>query len=445
MRPEGIGRSNERVGTVRRGPSIRSRLGKPESSSRVRGAVDHNGSVIRPGQVVLLAATALLVVGVVMSTSAGLAVDRELGVLGVLTGRPVILGLLALAGMTAGALLPVDRWLEVRGARDLLPWLVLGCVLAVALVQIPGVGEVRNGARRWVEVAGVGFQPSELTKWGLILALAAWCTRRPGAMGRFAEGVLPPLVVIGACTALIALDDLGTALLVGMVAVIMLVAGGMRLAHAGLLAAIGLAGAVAAVIARPYRLRRLETFFAPTDDPSDAGYHVVQSLNAISESGTWGRGLGHGLRKFEYLPEDETDFVFSIVCEELGMAGALLVAVLVAAVVLGGLSVVRRTSSPLAALAALGTSLTFAGQAAINLLVVTGLAPTKGIALPLVSAGGTGWCLTAFCLGLLERIDRRAEADLIATRPGIDADAIDPPTADVRSDPTGTGLAPAAG
>ena len=134
-------------------------------------------------------------------------------------------------------------------------------------------------------------------------------------------------------------------------------------------------------------------------DPDGIGYHVIQSMAAVAGGGLPGRGLGNGLQKFGYLPEDTTDFIFAVVCEELGLIGAVVVVCLYAALLLSGFGIVRRAAHPFERLLGLGVVLTLGFQALINLLVVTGLAPTKGIALPLLSWGGTGWCLTAFSIG----------------------------------------------
>jgi len=236
-------------------------------------------------------------------------------------------------------------------------------------------------------------------------------------MGRLGSGFLAPMALVALICALIATEDLGTAVLIAMVGVLMVLAAGAKLRHVALLIPFGAAGFAAAVLASPYRIDRLRAFLDPYQDPQGIGYHVLQSMAAVSGGGLAGRGLGNGLQKFGYLPEDTTDFIFAIISEELGLVGAAVVICLYATLLLCGFSIVRRAEHPFQRLLGLGILLTIGLQALINLAVVTGLAPTKGIALPLVSAGGTGWCLTAFCLGLLASIDReqaRKEAAGIA-------------------------------
>jgi cell division protein FtsW len=179
------------------------------------------------------------------------------------------------------------------------------------------------------------------------------------------------------------------------------------------LAALAFAGAV---VANPYRLTRLETFLNPYKDPEGSGYHMIQSMLAVHNGELTGRGLGHGMQKFGYLPEDQTDFLFAIICEETGLAGAALVALLYAGILWAGLSIIRKQPAPFLKLIAVGVLATLGLQALINLAVVTGLGPTKGIALPLLSAGGTGWILTSACLGTLIAIDRHARSATPATR-----------------------------
>jgi cell division protein FtsW len=152
---------------------------------------------------------------------------------------------------------------------------------------------------------------------------------------------------------------------------------------------------------------RIRAFLDPYADPQGIGYHILQSMGAIHGGGLAGRGLGNSIQKFGYLPEDTTDFIFAIVCEELGVMGAAVVIALYAFLLLCGLSIVRRTTNAAQQLLGVGVLLAVGLQAFINIAVVTGSAPTKGIALPLLSSGGTGWVLTAFCIGLLVSMDRK--------------------------------------
>ncbi|RMH14364.1 MAG: stage V sporulation protein E, partial [Planctomycetota bacterium] len=226
-------------------------------------------------------------------------------------------------------------------------------------------------------------------------------------LSRFWKGLFPAVVAVGAVSSFVVLEDLGTGVLMAAAAGVVLVAAGARLWQFALFIPFGLLGVVAAILQNPYRMDRIVAFLNPYADPQHTGFHMIQSMATVAGGGFTGRGLGHGLQKFGYLPEDQTDFLFAIICEELGVAGALFVLALYALLAWTMLAIVRRERSTLLRLGALGIIATFTLQASINLMVVTGLGPTKGIALPLLSAGGTGWILTAASLGLLVAIDRR--------------------------------------
>ena len=368
--------------------------------------------MLRAGQGLILITLALLSIGVLMVTSAGLTVaeaDRfELA--DVLMGRPAVFALLAIIALIVGACVPLERVYQARGVASPVFWILLLVPLLLLLVHVPGVGRNINGASRWLTLGPIGFQPSELAKWGLIIVLAWYAAHRAGAMGRLLQGFVLPMAVVGAFCALIATEDLGTAVLIGMVAIGMLIAGGVKVLHASLVLPVGAAGFTAAVLHSPYRLERIRAFLDPYADPQGNGYHMVQSMAAVAGGGLPGRGLGNSVQKFGYLPEDTTDFIFAIICEELGIIGATFVITLYVLLLCCGMSIVRRAAHPFQRLLGLGIMLTIGLQALINLAVVTGCGPTKGIALPLVSAGGTGWVLTAFSVGLLVSMDRRPAA-----------------------------------
>ena len=355
---------------------------------------------------------ALLVIGVVMVTSAELEIDAptQLTLQSILFGKHSLYALLALAALGLGSLVPVQQIYTRRGGSSPIPWLLLGTFVLLLSVHVPGLGHEKNGAVRWINVGFLTFQPSEVAKWVLPIIVAWHCCRRVGSITSFRKGFLPPVLIVAACCALIAGEDLGTAILIFSVCTLMVLAAGARVWHAALLAAPAAFAIVGLIITSPYRVNRILAYLNPYDQPRGIGYHIIQSIAAVGGGGLLGRGLGNSIRKFGYLPEDTTDFIFAIICEELGIAGALIVISLYAVLVVCGLGVIRRADSAFARLLGLGIVLTIGLQAALNLAVVTGLAPTKGIALPLLSRGGTGWLMTAFSIGLLVSIDRVASA-----------------------------------
>lgn len=404
---------------------------------------------MRLGHTIALTVLSLLTIGVVMVTSARMEVapvGELVSTVPGITAKSIIFSRqtaymgLAIAAMVVGASLPVRRFAEQAangGAIDRDRWAGIGPTLLVGfglvvlcgMVYLPVIGKEVNGSHRWLRLPiggadGLSVQPSEIAKWVMIPLVAWYVTVRSKAMHEFGKGLFPILMVIGLVAGFIILEDLGTGALIAGVAAVLLLAGGGRIWQLALLFPIGLAGLTGAILASDYRRKRILAFLDPFEDSQGIGYHIVQSLITISEGRGWGRGLGGGLNKFGYLPEDWTDFLFPVICEELGIAGAAMVITLFCLLVCTGLLIVWRERNSMLRLWGLGIVATIGGQAVFNLMVVTALAPTKGIALPLLSSGGTGWILTAFSLGVLIAIDRTAErsvADETSESPERDA------------------------
>ncbi len=281
------------------------------------------------------------------------------------------------------------------------------CCLALVLTHF---GVTINGARRWLMIRvgahHIGFEPSELAKWVLIVFIAAYAAHQSQQIRNFWRGFVPLIAVVGLTVALILKEDFGTAaLMVGIAAMMMLMAG-CKWWHLALFIPPAVAVGYFAVWHVPYRRERLLIFLHPHLDPQGAGYNPIQSLLSFSSGGFWGKGLGDGIQKMGYLPEDSTDFIYSLIAEELGFMGCLLVISLYMALVIVGWRVVHRADTMFTKLVAFGTTATVGLQAAMNVAVVTVTVPTKGIALPMISAGGTGWILTAGAVGLLMNIER---------------------------------------
>jgi cell division protein FtsW len=305
---------------------------------------------------------------------------------------------------------------------------VFGLLALLGSVYVPGIRSPKNGSHRWVNLHVPGFesvQPSELAKWGLVLLIAWYASRSAARMKSFWVGLVPGLIAIGMVAGFVVIEDLGTGALMAAASALMLVAAGARLWQLALLFPLPAFGAFLAIITNPYRMHRIESFMNPYLDPQGKGFHMIQSMVSVASGKVFGTGLGGSLQKFGYLPEDTTDFIFAIICDELGVMGAMVVLFLLGCLVWSVWQIVRREQAPMLKLIGLGVMATVGVQALINLAVVTGLGPTKGIALPLVSSGGTGWILTAAALGLVIAIDRSqsAEARMNARRArGIDAE-----------------------
>jgi len=350
---------------------------------------------------------ALLSLGVVMvySASAIIAAER-FGDPFFFLKRQLFWALLG-GGCLWGALALDYRRLE----RLVIPLLALSLVLLV-LVLVPPFGQSINGTRRWFRVASLSFQPVELAKFALVIYLAAFFTRNQAQVQSFAKGLLPVLLVAGVMAGLTILQpDLGNSLALVVLPLALAYLAGARVTH---MAAIALAAlpVVALLIAmKPYRLRRMVAFMNPWDDPQGSGFQIIQSFLAIGSGGMLGRGLGESKQKLFYLPEPHTDFIFAIIGEELGLLGATAVIVLLALLIWRGLRVGLRAPDAFGGYLALGLTVMLATQTLVNLGVVMGALPTKGLPLPFISFGGSALCTTMFSAGILLNISQHAGYD----------------------------------
>jgi cell division protein FtsW len=282
----------------------------------------------------------------------------------------------------------------------------MASVVALALVLIPGIGLERGGARRWLGLGGFSLQPSELTKLAVVLFLARALSRKRDQL-RQISSVLSILAVVGLCAGLILLQpDFGTATILCALVYLMLFVAGAHPLH---LAGLGVAGAAAlgllATLAE-YRMRRLLCFLDPWADSQGCGFQLVQSLIAVGSGGATGVGLGQSRQKMFYLPEAHTDFIFSLVGEELGLVGALCVLALFGLIAVRGFRVASRHPDPFASLLAFGLTLMVVLSAVVNVGVVLGLLPTKGLPLPFVSYGGSALLGAMIAAGMLAALSR---------------------------------------
>lgn len=287
--------------------------------------------------------------------------------------------------------------------------LLLISILLLVLVLIPGIGEVRNNARRWISVAGVfTFQPSELTKLAIILDFSASIARKKDLMLTWKAGVKPYVCVLGIIAVLMMGEPhlSGTILILG-TGVVLMVAGGLhwRWISAGITVGFGTVVAFLSGMI-PYGQSRIAMWKDPFIDASGAGYQLAQSLIAIGSGGLTGTGLGRSRQKFLYLPEEHNDFIFAVVCEELGLIGACLILMLFAAIILRGYWIALRAPDRFGSLLVVGVISLFAMQTFLNVAVVTGLLPTTGISLPFFSYGGTALCLQLLEMGIVLSVSK---------------------------------------
>jgi cell division protein FtsW len=308
----------------------------------------------------------------------------------------------------AGAMwlaLRVDyRWLE----KAVVPALIVAGVLLV-LVLIPPIGQAINGTRRWIRLGPVSFQPAELAKVALVVYLAAFLARKRGAMEDFKTGALPPLLVAGAMAGLVlAQPDLGNCLTLIALTFGLLYLAGSPIKHLAWVAAPAVPLLMLAVWMAPYRMRRITAFMDPWADPRGSGFQIIQSWLALGNGGPLGQGIGGSRQKLFYLPESHTDFIFAILGEELGFVGGVAIVALFAVLIWRGLRIGLRAPDAFGSYLALGITVLLATQTLVNLGVVTGLLPTKGLPLPFISYGGSALLMTMLATGVLLNISQHA-------------------------------------
>lgn len=286
--------------------------------------------------------------------------------------------------------------------------LLAATLVALLLVLLPGVGVTRGGAQRWIMFPGFAFQPAELAKLAIVFYLAHSMAKKEQRIQIFSIGVLPHLIVGGAFLGMLLLEpDFGTALIVTMLLYLMLFVGGARLPHLVSTALVALPVLIYVMLTAPYRVQRLMTFLNPWSDPKDTGFQIIQSLIAFGSGEFWGRGLGESRQKLYYLPEAHTDFVFSVIGEELGLVGALFVVLLFGIILARGLRLTSRIEEPFEQYLAFGITVLLGAQALIHMAVVMGLMPTKGLVLPFISYGGTAMVINLTEAGILLGLSRR--------------------------------------
>ncbi|RKN86890.1 stage V sporulation protein E [Paenibacillus ginsengarvi] len=357
-----------------------------------------------PDPWILVSTLIILTFGVVMvySASAVLAF-HDYGDYFYYLKRQLIFALLGVAAMFVT--MNVDYWVWKKYAKVGL----IVCFALLVIVLIPGIGVVRGGARSWLGIGSFGIQPSEFMKLGMIVFLAKLLSEEQSKIMQFTRGLLPALGLIGVAFGMIMLQpDLGTgAVLVG-ASLLIIYTAGARLSHLAYLGLVGLAGFVGLIAAAPYRLQRITAFLDPWKDPLGAGYQSIQSLYAIGPGGLAGLGLGMSRQKYSYLPEPQTDFIFSIIAEELGFIGGATILLLFTLLVWRGMRTAITAPDTFGSLLAVGIVGMVAVQVIINIGVVIGMFPVTGITLPLISAGGSSLTLMLTAIGVLLNISRYA-------------------------------------
>ena len=285
--------------------------------------------------------------------------------------------------------------------------ILLLCGILLLLVLIPGIGSVRNGSRSWFGIGSLGIQPSEFAKLGLIMYVSKYLTNNNRIMKDVIKGVFPILLVIGLFFALIMLEpDFGTSMVIVLTLVVLIFISGVKISFFLKVGLVGLLGVVGIIIAAPYRIKRIVSFLNPWSDPLGSGYQILQSLYAIGPGGLLGQGFLNSRQKYFYLPEPQTDFIFSIISEELGFLGVLIVTNLFLFIFYRGVYNSLKCKDLYGKYLAFGLAFGLIIQASLNLCVVVGLIPVTGVTLPFISYGGSSLLVSMISIGIILNISR---------------------------------------
>ena len=311
----------------------------------------------------------------------------------------------AVLGTTVMFIVSRFNYQRLRGAGKILLYISL---FLLVIVLIPGIGQLRNGARRWIGLGVLTFQPSEIAKVAIVVYFAGSISRKKEQMQTFRYGIVPYAFILVLTAGLVGKEPhLSGALLILGAGAAMTLVGGIN--WRSVIAAIGAVGAMAYVVLFivGYNTSRVTYWLDPWADAGDKGYQLSQSLITIGSGGLWGLGLGKSRQKFLFLPEEHNDFIFAIVCEELGLIGACVIMLLFAALVLRGYWIALHTRDRFGALLVVGIITLIAMQVFLNIAVVTGMLPTTGIPLPFFSYGGTALCIQLAEMGIVLSVSRQ--------------------------------------
>lgn len=308
-------------------------------------------------------------------------------------------GLLALAMFIVSMRIPYGAY-----KKFVYPLLIISGIMLI-LVLIPGIGHTVGGARRWLKIGSFTFQPSEFAKLSVIIYLAYSLSKKKEKIKTFSIGFLPHIIIAGIIMLLMLMEtDLGTTMSLGAITLIMMFVAGVRIRHILSIFIIALPFIYIIVTKKVYMMNRILVFLDPWKDPSGAGFQIIQSFLAFGAGGIWGAGLGEGRQKLFYMPEAHTDFIFSVIGEELGLIGVGLIIFLYLMFLISGIRISLRAPDLYGTYLAIGLTLLISLQAVVNMAVVMGLLPTKGLTLPFISYGGTSLLVNMIGVGMLLNI-----------------------------------------
>ena len=290
--------------------------------------------------------------------------------------------------------------------------LFIGGIVLLILVLIPGIGIVRGGARSWIGIGDFSIQPVEVMKVILIIFTAKFLSKNEGIVTKNLYFYLYMIIIVGIFGLVMLQPDFGSGMIMVLAIIMMLFIAGIQLKNiiiGAIIAALGIAGMV---IIAPYRMARIESYLNPWDDPLGAGFQIIQSLYAISPSSLFGYGIFNSKQKYFYLPEPQNDFIFAIICEELGIIGGLIVILLFVTLIYIGYKLSKSCKDLFASYLSFGFTSLLMIQVFINIAVVIGLIPVTGVTLPFISYGGSSLVISMFMMGIIVNIMKNSDKDL---------------------------------
>ena len=281
------------------------------------------------------------------------------------------------------------------------------CLILLVLVLIPGIGKIRNGSRSWFGIGSFGIQPSEFIKLSLLILISKYLSNSNKDIKSFIKGILPVLLVLGLVFFLIMLQpDFGTGMIIVLSVLSLLFIAGCNMKFFFIAGVVGIIGIVILILIAPYRMDRIISFINPWSDPLGTGFQIIQSLYAIGPGGLFGLGLFNSRQKHFYLPEPQTDFIFSIISEELGVIGIILVVSFFIFIMICGINISLNSKNLFSKYLSFGITFQIIIQSIMNLMVVVGLIPVTGVTLPFLSYGGSSLLITLCSIGVLLNISR---------------------------------------
>ena len=386
--------------------AININYGKDIQSASARGLNQTAIRSLEPANVIMYLVTTLLVIGIIMVYSTSSAKTAEgAGSMNIIFLKHVAWIIIAITGMLI--MMKTDYHHLQRYSMVILIVALAGLVV----VLIPEIGAKINGSRRWIRAGIFGYQPSEFAKLAMIIFLSGYIAKNREKMATFAKGFVVPIILIGVVSLLILKEpDFGTAMFITVVSFILLMTGGTRIIYVifTLIASIPHIYQILSKIPT-YQHDRLLAFIDPWKDPMGIGYQIIQSWIALGSGGIAGLGLGESRQKLFFLPMSDNDFIFSIIGEEFGFIGTTCIIIMFALFAWQGMRICKAAPDAFGFFLALGITASIALQAAINVAVVTGSIPTKGLPLPFISTGGSSILLSLLGVGILLNIARQSE------------------------------------